>query len=88
LVRLGAHSALGFLDEIDDELAELFFQALYWEWCHANPAIRIPDAFLGAWHRLSGRALHGTSIAIWTGRSIFDLPATAVHGETNEAVTS
>jgi hypothetical protein len=88
LVRLGAHSALGFLDEIDDELAELFFQALYWEWCHANPAIRIPDAFLGAWHRLSGRGRHGTSIAIWTGRSIFDPPATAVQGETNEAVTS
>ena len=28
LVARGAHAALGFLDEIDDELAELFFQAL------------------------------------------------------------
>jgi len=34
LVRNKAHVALGFLDEIDDELAELFFQEFYWNWCH------------------------------------------------------
>ena len=37
-VRRGAHAALGFLDEIDDELAERFFQAFYWEWCRPGSA--------------------------------------------------
>lgn len=76
LVRLGAHSALGFLDEIDDELAELFFQAFYWAWCHPAPKpISVPDAFLGAWQKLRGDKLHGTSIVVWMGRSVFDPPA-------------
>lgn len=76
LVRAGTHAALGFLDEIDDELAELFFQAFYWEWCHPNPkVISIPEAFRRAWDKLRGNGLHGTSIVIWMGRSIFDPPA-------------
>jgi hypothetical protein len=46
LVRNGAHAALGFLDEIDDEFAELFFQAFYWAWCHERKSVS--DAFLDA----------------------------------------
>lgn len=72
LVRKGAHVALGFLDEIDDELGELFFQAFYWNWCHPDQTIlSIPDAFLAAWHAMPAGSLHGTSIVIWMGRSVF-----------------
>jgi hypothetical protein len=76
LVKLGAHSALGFLDEINDELAELFFQAFYWQWCRPeNDPLAVPHAFLQAWHKMPSDGLHGTSIVIWMGRSIFDPPA-------------
>jgi hypothetical protein len=73
LVSRGAHVAMGFLDEIDDELAELFFQAFYWEWCHPDEAIlSIPDAFLRAWESVREKGMHGTSIVIWMGRSVFE----------------
>jgi hypothetical protein len=74
LVRGGAHAALGFLDEIDDELAELFFQAFYWAWCHPDrKVLSIPEAFVETWDKMSGDGLHGTSIVIWMGRSVFDI---------------
>ena len=74
LVKLGAHAALGFLDEIDDASSELFFQNFYWNWC--RPAKReaplaIPEAFLAAWEETHGGQLHGTAITIWLGRSVF-----------------
>lgn len=74
LVRNKAHVALGFLDEIDDELAELFFQAFYWNWCHGenNKILSIPDAFLKAWEAMPLDKVHGTSIVIWMGRSVFE----------------
>lgn len=76
LIRRGAHAALGFLDQIDDELAELFFQAFYWNWCRPeNDALAVPHAFLRAWHAMPTDGLHGTSIVIWMGRSVFDPPA-------------
>jgi hypothetical protein len=68
LVRNGAQAALGFLDEIDDEFAELFFQAFYWGWCHEGQSIS--DAFLAAWQAMDGDRMHGTSIVIWLGRSM------------------
>jgi hypothetical protein len=77
LVKRGAYAALGFLDQIDDEFAELFFQAFYWAWCHDDKLI--PDAFLDAWSKMVDRdRLHGTSIVIWLGRSMvgqLDSPA-------------
>ncbi|OKO83943.1 hypothetical protein [Bradyrhizobium sp. NAS96.2] len=73
LVKSGAHVALGFLDEIDDEVAENFFQEFYWSWCHPTGSIlKISEAFLNAWQKVSGKNLHGTSIVIWMGRSVFD----------------
>lgn len=76
LVAKGAHAALGFLDEIDDELAELFFQAFYWAWCRPqkdSSPLTIPEAFQAAWEKMpSSDRLHGTGIVIWMGRSIFD----------------
>ena len=81
LVARGAHAALGFLDEIDDELCELFFQAFYWAWCRPkkdNTPLTIPEAFQAAWEKMpSSDRLHGTSIVIWMGRSIFDQPHTS-----------
>jgi hypothetical protein len=77
LVRKGAHVALGFLDEIDDESAELFFQAFYWAWCHRDEngaPVTIPAAFQRAWDKLRSDRLYGTAIVIWMGRSIFDQP--------------
>ncbi len=74
LIRRGAHAALGFLDQIDDELAELFFQAFYWNWCRPkDDPLAVPHAFLKAWHDMpTDSPLHGTSIVIWMGRSVFD----------------
>lgn len=72
LVRQGAHAALGFLDEIDDELAERFFQAFYWAWCRPGSTCAIPHAFVEAWQKMKGDHLHGTAIAIWMGRSVFE----------------
>jgi hypothetical protein len=68
LVRRGAHSALGFLDEIEDEFAELFFQAFYSAWC-APGGLDIHDAFAKAWQAMSSDRLYGTGIVIWMGRS-------------------
>ena len=74
LVRQGANAALGFLDEIDDELAELFFQAFYWAWCRPEGAFAIPAAFVEAWKNLKeqGDRLHGTAITMWLGTSVFE----------------
>ncbi|SHN73469.1 hypothetical protein [Bradyrhizobium erythrophlei] len=68
LVKRGAYAAIGFLDEIDDEFAERFFQAFYWAWCHRSRPI--PAAFLEAWSTMDGERMHGTAIVIWLGRSI------------------
>lgn len=78
LVKHGARAAVGFLDEVDDELAERFFQEFYWAWCRPNPedgtpgAVTIPDAILRAWQKMPDTGLHGTAFAIWMGRSVFD----------------
>ncbi len=74
LVRRGAHAAIGFLDEIDDDSAELFFQTFYWKWCRpeeGEPVLAIPEAFLNAWEEMRSDRLHGTAITIWLGRSVF-----------------
>ena len=78
LVARGARAAIGFLDEIDDELAELFFQAFYWAWCAPGGKCSIPMAFMQAWQHMHGHGdrLHGTAIALWMGTSVFDLHKT------------
>ncbi len=71
MVRRGAFAALGFLDEIDDELAERFFQALYWAWSR-NDELAITEAFAQAWATMDDPRLQGTGIVIWVGRSVVD----------------
>jgi hypothetical protein len=68
LVKRGVYAALGFFDQIDDEFAELFFQAFYWAWCHDDRSI--PDAFLDAWSAIDGDRMHGTGIVIWLGATM------------------
>jgi len=72
IVRQGAHAAIGFLDEIDDEVAERFFQAFYWALCRPGDPCEMPDAFTSAWEAMSSSRLHGTGIVFWTGHSIFE----------------
>ncbi len=71
MVRRGAFAALGFLDEIDDELAERFLQALYWAWSQ-NDELAITNAFAQAWARMDDPRLQGTGIVIWVGQSVVD----------------
>ena len=72
MVARGARAALGFLDEIDDDLAERFFQAFYWEWCRPANGYAISRAFVGAWTKMKSERMHGTAIVIWMGVSVFD----------------
>jgi hypothetical protein len=72
MVARGARSALGFLDEIDDDLAERFFQAFYWAWCRPGGAFAIAHAFVEAWRKMKSDRMHGTAIVIWLGVSAFD----------------
>jgi len=72
MVKRGAYAALGFLDEIDDEFAELFFQAFYWSWGHDGRSVT--EAFLDAWQSMDGDRIYGTSIVIWLGRSMIGQP--------------
>jgi hypothetical protein len=89
LVRRGVYAAIGFLDEINDEFAEHFFQAFYWAWCHGNETIS--DSFLKAWGAMDGDRLHGTAIVIWLGRSALEradapAPRAAVKRATKKTV--
>jgi hypothetical protein len=68
LVRCGAQAALGFLDEINDEAAERFFQEFYTAWCRPVEPLTITQAFVAAWQALSSDNLYGTGIVIWMGR--------------------
>ena len=72
-VRRGAHAALGFLDEIDDELAEYFFQALFVAWRREPSVVDLPRAFGQTWTLLRerGQRLFGTAIVLWLAKSAF-----------------
>jgi hypothetical protein len=73
MVRQGARAALGFLDEIDDELAERFFQAFFWAWCRpVDAAPTLSHAIIQAWRSMQDPRLHGTAIVAWMGTSVFE----------------
>jgi hypothetical protein len=73
VIRRGAHAALGFLDEIDDELAEYFFQAFFLAWRRGQSVDDLPRAFGQTWELLRDRGQHlfGTSIVLWLAKSAF-----------------
>ena len=76
-VAAGAAAAIGFVDEIDDAAAELFFATLYSEWRKAN--WHLLAAYRQTWPRLISVApqLRGTGIVLLTSSSLLDLPAVA-----------
>ena len=90
IVRQGAHSALGFLDEIDDEVAEAFFQEFYWAWCRPERIMAAPQAYVKALAKMDSDRLQGTTIVIWMGKSVFepvkltDRPTAPQHKATTE----
>ena len=74
-VRLGAQAAIGFFDEVDDELAEYFFQTFYWAWRSSGSTVdSLPRAFGLTWNVLKrqGKDLFGTGIVLWLSRSVFE----------------
>ncbi|MEQ1907841.1 MAG: hypothetical protein ABMA15_03415 [Vicinamibacterales bacterium] len=79
-VRRGAFSALGFQDQVDDEIAELFFQVFYRVWLLGADASDLPRAFGQAWSELreEGHDVFGTGIVLWLAGSAFDRPTSAL----------
>jgi len=86
LVRHGAYGAMGFQDEINDELAELFFQEFYRCWLTEADAGDLPSAFGHAWRMLRERSdeLFGTGVVLWLGRSAFERTRPAMRAVEDE----
>ncbi|HLA79009.1 MAG TPA: CHAT domain-containing protein, partial [Vicinamibacteria bacterium] len=76
-VAEGCQAAIGFQDEFDDGLAEMFFTSFYAAWSRLEHD-PLP-AFRWAWNDLRARRrdLKGTGIVLWTARSVLDRPAPA-----------
>jgi hypothetical protein len=85
----GAGAVIGFLDEIDDEIAEFFFQAFYLAWRDIGFSEEIPLAFGNTWRKLRKQrhTLYGTGIAVWLSRSAFDKRQSAFRPTTDIAET-
>lgn len=68
-VAEGAGAALGFQDEFDDSLAELFFSTFYQNW---NSDWRMLEAFQTACQVLRDQPanLHGTGVVLWSDHSL------------------
>lgn len=70
MVAAGAHSAIGFQDTFDDQLAEQFFAMFYRSWFAAdwNPIA----AFNFAWEQVRARRvrLQGSGLVLWTKHSL------------------
>jgi hypothetical protein len=68
-VAEGCEAAVGFQDEFDDGLAELFFATFYGKWNDLkHDAFK---AFREAWRDLRGRPeLRGTGVVLWTASPV------------------
>jgi hypothetical protein len=69
-VACGARAAIGFQDSFDDQVAELFFTALYVAWSLTD--WDLVSAFRFGWQEISaqGRSLLGSGVLLWNERSI------------------
>jgi hypothetical protein len=69
-VQKGAGAAIGFQDEIDDAIAELFFARLYESWQRSNWNLLV--AYKEALKSLSEYAvkMRGTGIVLWSAASL------------------
>jgi hypothetical protein len=85
-VRRGAFAALGFQDEVNDELAELFFQEFYRAWHWEPDGVDLPHAFEVTWKTLRRRSkdLYGTGIVLWLAQSAFGRRPLMVYTEDDE----
>jgi hypothetical protein len=69
-VAHGAHSALGFQDVFDDNLAELFFGSFYRAW--RKDGWKLAAGFRRAWEivRAQPGSVLGSGLVLWGGRSL------------------
>ena len=81
-VKSGAAAAIGFQDEIDDWVAELFFASFYGEWKRSE--WNLLYAFNATKRNLYGHAnkMRGTGIVLWTNRPLFEANAAVRRGVT------
>jgi hypothetical protein len=72
VVEAGADAAIGFHDEIDDSLAELFLARFYSEW--RGSGWDLLRGFHAAWLNMAPHAakIRGTGIVLWSRRSLLD----------------
>lgn len=66
MVAAGALGAIGFQDEIDDRLAELFFGDFYLAW--QQKGVSLSESFAYARHQMARRweLLRGAGVVLWT----------------------
>lgn len=81
-VKSGAGAAIGFQDEIDDSVAELFFASFYGEWKRSG--WNLLYAFNAMRRNLGGHAnkMRGTGIVLWTNRPLAEATAAVRRGVT------
>jgi hypothetical protein len=88
VVARGAGAAIGFQDEVDDSLAELFFASFYSE-------LRLSEwnllrGFQTAWLNLGAHAakVRGTGIILWSSRPLLDDAAAAAPARATTKTTT
>jgi hypothetical protein len=78
VVRAGAGAAIGFYDEIDDAVAELFYATFYAEWKRSGWDLL--RSFHTAWLKLAAYAskVRGTGMVLWTRRPLMEERSTPI----------
>jgi hypothetical protein len=78
VVARGVEAAIGFQDEIDDRIAELFFATFYSEW--KSSGWDLLAAYRAAWRNLGTRRnIRGTGIVLWSNRPLINAPIRPVN---------
>jgi hypothetical protein len=86
-VAKGAAAAIGFQDEIDDSVAELFFARFYEAW--QSSGWNLLAAYRAAWDglRADNSKLLGTGIILWSAHSLIKVvPSTGTGGSAGETI--
>src|SRR5262249_72087 len=75
-LNIGAAAAIGFPDEIDDELSERFFASFYREWRRHGWSLL--EGFRAGMQAVGSDVLAGTGIVMWSARSLVRPEASAI----------